>query len=115
MNEMDDRRREMDGFIYARLEGERAGARSVQNTSFIRLHAKYRERGDVLTRDNHEIMRAISVAFRFILAFYSSKLNVARNIFIDGIYSRAVSKYDACMVLYRQTSMLTLALRNGAN
>lgn len=48
----------------------------MQRTSFIRLHAKYRERGDVLTRDNHEIMRAISAAFSFILAFYSDKLSV---------------------------------------
>lgn len=48
----------------------------MQNTSFIRLHAKYRERGDVLTRDNHKIMRAISAAFRFILAFYSAEVNV---------------------------------------
>lgn len=46
----------------------------MQNTSFIRLYAKYRERGDVLTRDNHEIMRAISAAFRFILTFYARKL-----------------------------------------
>lgn len=99
MNEMDDRRRGTDRCVSARWERESAGARSVQNTSFIRLHAKYRERGDVLTRDNHEIMRAISAAFRFILAFYSSNLNVAWNIFIDGIYSRTVSKYDACMVL----------------
>lgn len=48
----------------------------MQNTSFIRLHAKYRERGDVLTRDNHEIMRPISTAFRFILAFYAGELHV---------------------------------------
>lgn len=44
--------------------------------SFIRLHAMYRERGDVLTHDNHEIMPAISAAFRFILAFYSAMLSV---------------------------------------
>lgn len=62
----------------------------MQNTSFIRLHAKYRERGDVLTRDNHKIMRPISAAFRFILAFYSSNLNVVRNIFIDGIFASGV-------------------------
>lgn len=76
MNEMDDRETKTALYVY-RLSGRDNGeARSVQNTSFIRLHAKYRERGDVLTRDNHEIMRAISAAFRFILAFYSGKLNV---------------------------------------
>lgn len=76
MNEMDDRKSGTDRCVSVRWEGVCAGARSVQNTSFIRLHAKYRERGDVLTRDNHEIMRAISTAFRFILAFYSSNMNV---------------------------------------
>lgn len=40
---------------------------------------KYRERGDVLTRDNHEIMRAISATFRFILAFYNTSRVVAEN------------------------------------
>lgn len=61
-------------------EREAAKARSVRRTSFIRLHAKYRERGDVLTRDNHEIMRAISATFRFILAFYSANSSeVAKN------------------------------------
>lgn len=44
----------------------------MQRTSFIRLHAKYRERGDVLTRDNHEIMQAISTTLKLILAFYSA-------------------------------------------
>lgn len=51
------------------LLGGGAGCESAKSTSFIRLHAKYRERGDVLTRDNHEIMRAIAATFRFILAF----------------------------------------------
>lgn len=52
----------------------------MQRTSFIRLHAKYRERGDVLTRDNHEIMRAISATFRFILTFYSASRVVAEGV-----------------------------------
>lgn len=51
----------------------------MRRTSFIRLHAKYRERGVVLTRDNHEIMRAISTTFRFILAFYNTTRVLAEN------------------------------------
>lgn len=46
------------------LLGGGAGCESAKSTSFIRLHAKYRERGDVLTRDNHEIMRAIAATRR---------------------------------------------------
>lgn len=60
----------------------------MQNTSFIRLHAKYRERGDVLTRYNHKIMRAISAAFRFILAFYSAELSVV----VENIKHTIISK-----------------------
>lgn len=73
MNEMDDPQRGTERYISVTWERDGIGARSVQRTSFIRLHAKYRERGDVLTRDNHEIMRPISPAFRFILAFYSER------------------------------------------
>lgn len=73
MNETEDSLSEKRCYRLLKLERDGAEARSVQRTSFIRLHAKYRERGDVLTRDNHEIMRAISAAFRFILAFYSDK------------------------------------------
>lgn len=79
MNETDDRTSEIARYRRPLLEKEGGGARSVQSTSFIRLHAKYRERGDVLTRDNHEIMRAISATFRFILAFYSGESSVSAN------------------------------------
>lgn len=72
MNEMDDSGERARCGSHARVK-DGVRARSVQRTSFIRLHAKYRERGDVLTRDNHEIIRPISTTFRFILAFYSAK------------------------------------------
>lgn len=86
MNETDDRENGRERYTRRTSDKDGAKARSVQSTSFIRLHAKYRERGDVLTRDNHEIMRAISATFRFILAFYSSKLSVvAENRFIPTI------------------------------
>lgn len=71
MNEMDDPQRGTARRDSGTRERDGAHARSVQRTSFIRLHAKYRERGDVLTRDNHEIMRAISTTLKLILAFYS--------------------------------------------
>lgn len=79
MNETDDRTRGMARCHRGAWEKEGGEARSVQSTSFIRLHAKYRERGDVLTRDNHEIMRAISATFRFILAFYSGEWSASAN------------------------------------
>lgn len=71
MNGMDDPRNGMARYKKRTPERDGVEARSVQRTLFIRLHAKYRERGDVLTRDNHEIMRAISTTLKLILAFYS--------------------------------------------
>lgn len=71
MNEMDDPQTGTARRDGGMRERDSVNARSVQRTSFIRLHAKYRERGDVLTRDNHEIMRAISTTLKLILAFCS--------------------------------------------
>lgn len=62
--------------VWLRVRKSETREREAYSVSFIRLHAMYRERGDVLTRDNHEIMRAISTTLRFILAFLRRRMEL---------------------------------------